>query len=355
MLVLIIIFYYLMEYLSLFLGCEMRNLIRIVFCVILVLVAGRMWLKQRAADEAFNRHEALIAETNECIAMGEWNCAERNVRSLMEESPNDTNLQTHLAGILFEQERYEECRQYISSLRFSNEELKKIDQKAVLLMREMEELGIERSMHFRVEFDGHPNKSDVMEALAVLEVAYDSLTHLFDFRPENKMSLVLHETADYQGVGPRPDWVGAVFDGKLRVPVNLMQMQAMYRPVLFHELTHSFVRAMTRANVPLWLNEGIAQVVDASRNDEPKSMGPAPSLKILTEPFVNQQNKDVAVKLYWYSQKMVEELLKRDPRSSSADFSKFRACMQDLRGLGVDGALQKHYGVTAEQLLEAVK
>ena len=353
--VLTVFFYYLMEYLSLFFDCKMRNIVRVFFCVILILFAGRMWLKQRAADEAFNRHETLVAEATECIATGDWKCAERNIRSLMQESPNDTNLQTHLAGILFEQERYEECQTYIAGLKFSNDDLKYLEQKSASLLREMAELGIERSMHFRVEFEGRPKKSDVMEALAVLEVAYDSLTHLFDFRPENKMSLVLHETADYQGFGPRPDWVGAVFDGKLRVPVELMQMQAMYRPVLFHELTHSFVRAMTRANVPLWLNEGIAQVVDASRNDEPKPMGPAPSLKTLTEPFVNQQNKDVAVKLYWYSQKMVEELLKRDPRSSSADFSKFRACMQDLRGLGVDGALQKHYGVTAEQLLEAVK
>ena len=77
-------------------------------------------------------------------------------------------------------------------------------------------------MHFRVEFERNPSKSDVMEALAVLEVAYDSLCNLFDFRPENKMSLVLYRSREYQGMGPRPDWVAAVFDGKLRVPVEMM-------------------------------------------------------------------------------------------------------------------------------------
>ena len=90
-----------------------------------------------------------------------------------------------------------------------------------------------------MEFEGNMSKVDVMEALAVLEVAYDSLCTLFDFRPENKLSLVLYRSQEYQGVGPRPDWVAAIFDGKLRVPVEMMHYREIYRPVLFHELTHS--------------------------------------------------------------------------------------------------------------------
>jgi len=120
-------------------------------------------------------------------------------------------------------------------------------------------------------------------------------------------------------------------------------------------LTHAFVRAMTRKNIPLWLNEGIAQVVDASRNGEPRPAGPEPSITALTEPFVKESRTDVAVKLYWYSQRMVEELLKRDPKSASADFSTFRDCIRDIRKLGVDESLRKYYGVTTAQLLEAVK
>ena len=52
---------------------------------------------------------------------------------------------------------------------------------------------MEKSMHFRLEFDGTPTKKDVMEALAVLEVAYDSLSNLFGFMPENKICVVLYE------------------------------------------------------------------------------------------------------------------------------------------------------------------
>lgn len=328
----------------------MKNLISIVIGIIVLLVGARWYMQQSAAKEAFDKHEALIAETNECLEMAEWNCAEKNVRALLKESPDDQNLQLHLAGILYEQERYEECIAYIQSRNFTNADFDFLKQKSESLIREMQELQLERSMHFRVEFEGRPARKDIMEALAVLEVAYDSLCHLFDFRPENKMHLVLYESSQYQGVGPRPEWVGAVFDGKLRIPVNVMAYREIYRPMFFHELTHAFVRAMTRYHVPLWVNEGIAQVIDASRTGNPRPEGAAPSVGALTTPFVNENSTAVAVKLYWYSQAMVERLLARN-----ASLVHFRDFIQNMRSLGDDKALQKYYGVTVQQLLDEVK
>ena len=298
------------------------------------------------------KREALINEANDCLATGDWKCAEKNVRELLKAEPNDSNLQMHMAGIFFEQERYKECVQYIESLNFRNEDLNYLVEKSNLLEKEMESLGVEKSMHFRLEFDGRPSKKDVMEALAVLEVAYDSISNLFGFMPENKISVVLYEAVDYQGVGERPDWVAAVFDGKLRVPVNMMAYREVYRPVLFHELTHAFVRAMTRAHVPLWMNEGIAQVIGASKKEVERPSGGAPSLKSLTEPFVNESNTATAIKLYWYSLRMVENMLSRGGEDA---FRKFAKCLQDLRKLKTDEALQKYFGTTSKELLESVR
>ena len=328
----------------------MKNLVYIIICFIVLLMGVRWFMQQSAAKEAFDKHEALIVETNECLEMGEWNCAEKNVRTLLKETPDDQNLQLHLAGILYEQERYEDCIAYVKSRKFKHEDLNYLLQKSESLIHEMQTLGLERSMHFRVEFEGRPSRNDVMEALSVLEVAYDSLCHLFDFHPENKMHLVLYESSQYQGVGPRPEWVGAVFDGKLRIPVNVMAHREIYRPMFFHELTHAFVRAMTRYHVPLWVNEGIAQVIDASRTGMARPEGGAPSIEALTTPFVNENNTGTAVKLYWYSQAMVERLLARN-----ASLTHFRDFIQSMRTLGDDEALKKFYGVTAKQLLEEVK
>lgn len=328
----------------------MRNLIITFLSMILVALGVKLFVAKNAEKAEFIRHETLVNEAMECLGAADWKCAENAVRGLLCDAPHDTNLQLHLAGILFEQERYEDCIRLIDSLGYADGDFGFLKKKSAQLIREIDELGVERSMHFRVEFERNPSKSDVMEALAVLEVAYDSLCNLFDFRPENKMSLVLYRSREYQGMGPRPDWVAAVFDGKLRVPVEMMHYREIYRPVLFHELTHSFVRAMTRAKVALWINEGIAQVIDGSRTQNPRPSGAAPSLNSLIEPFVKEPSADVAERLYWYSQKMVERLLARNP-----DFVHFREFIQSLRTMETDEALLKFYGVKTAQLLDEVK
>ena len=329
----------------------MKNLKPVILFVVLLLalVWGLRVFKERAAEaEAFERLEALVKEANECLEVSEWNCAEESVRKLLVQTPDDKNLQLHLAGILFEQERYDDCIAYVDSLGYESKDLTYLRQKSELLKRELATLGLERSMHFRVEFEGRPSRRDVMEALSVLEVAYDSLCNLFDFRPQNKMHLVLYPSTPFQGVGPRPDWVGAVYDGKIRVPVNVMEYPDYYRPMFFHELTHAFVRAMTRYKVPLWINEGMAQTIDARKM--PKPSGCAPSLESLTEPFVNESRRGEAEKLYWYSERMVRGMLSRNE-----SFVHFREFVQSLRSLGVEKALEQYYSVSAEQLLNEVK
>ena len=51
---------------------------------------------------------------------------------------------------------------------------------------------------------------------------------------------------------------------------------------------------------------------------------------------------------------MVEELLRIGGGGTDV-FRKFTLCMQDVHRLGFDKALQTHFGVTAERLLESVK
>lgn len=326
------------------------NIVRIAAALLVAALGVHTFKKMAAEKEAFDVHEKRIAETNECFEAADWLCVEKNVRALLLETPNDKNLHLHLAGALFEQERYEDCIKFVDSLGYADKDFEFLQKKSKALLQEMESLQLERSMHFRLEFEGQPSRADVMEALAVLEVAYDSLCRLFEFYPENKMSLVLYQSAAYQGIGPRPDWVGAVFDGKLRVPVNVMQYREVYRPMLFHELTHAFVRSMTRAKVPLWINEGVAQVVDASRSEMTRPEGGAPTLESLTEPFVNEKSTANATRLYWYSEKMVRGLLKRN-----GDFTHFRKFVQSIRKEGADQALKNFYSVTAEQLLNEIR
>ena len=330
----------------------MKKIVIGFVCVLLVLFCGqkiRGYLAERSAVEKYNR---FISETQECLDSREWKCAERNVRHLLEKMPSDTNLQLHLSGILFEEERYEECMAYIAGLKFKHPDLEFLSRKSAQLLREMRELGIENSGHFRLELEGRFSREDVMEALSVLEVAYDSLGGLFHFYPEDKFHVVLYRSSEYQGIGPRPDWVGAVFDGKIRIPVGIMQVRNVYRPMFFHELSHAFVRAMTRAKIPIWLNEGIAQVIDGSRAGKEKPLGNSPTIRELTEPFVNRKSRSEVEILYWYSERMVQVML-RNSRTAEP-FLKIRNCLRDLKSLGIDASLKKHFGMTSEEILASV-
>src|SRR5881296_204807 len=53
-------------------------------------------------------------------------------------------------------------------------------------------------------------------------------------------------------------------DGKLRIPIQgVTSMTPELQRVLKHELTHSFVRFMVGDRCPSWLNEGLAQLMEA--------------------------------------------------------------------------------------------
>lgn len=81
-----------------------------LFVVVLLCIVSSKKLAE------IEKREALINEANDCLATGDWKCAEKNVRELLKAEPNDSNLQMHMAGIFFEQERYKECVQYIDYL-----------------------------------------------------------------------------------------------------------------------------------------------------------------------------------------------------------------------------------------------
>lgn len=325
-----------------------------IVCIIGFVVIGVILLhhyKSFMNDiESTTDYNKTVQEFNECLEAFDWQCAEKKVRILLKSDPTDTLLQNNLAAVLLEQEKYMDCISYVNSLNRRSASLDLVKEKAALLQRELEELQLEKSYHFRLEYDGRPSRQNVMEALSVLEVAYDSISSLFQFEPANKLSVVLYQANEHTGVGARPDWVGAIYDGKLRVPENIMSYRAAYRPMLFHELTHSFVRGMTHGNVPQWINEGIAQVIDGSRSRMSRPSGTAPSIKELSEPFVKENNRNQAEKLYWYSLNMVEGMLARNE-----SFVHFRNFIQEMNRLGVDAAMKKYYSVTAEQLLSEVE
>jgi len=123
------------------------------------------------------------------------------------------------------------------------------------------------SGHFALHYEGKQT-TDVLrrEILDTLESHYKDLVGELGVAPRQTISVSLYTTQSFFDVTQSPGWSGAVYDGKLRIPVDgLVGVTSELSRVLKHELTHAFINQITHGRCPQWLNEGIAQAL------EPKS------------------------------------------------------------------------------------
>ncbi|HXM61234.1 MAG TPA: tetratricopeptide repeat protein [Terriglobales bacterium] len=120
------------------------------------------------------------------------------------------------------------------------------------------------SSHFTLRYEGKQTSEALRgQLLASLESEYDDLVRELGIAPRNNIPVVLYTEQSFFDVTQAPSWSGAVFDGKLRIPINgLTSVTPELARVLKHELAHSFISQLSGGRCPQWLNEGIAQAVE---------------------------------------------------------------------------------------------
>ena len=120
------------------------------------------------------------------------------------------------------------------------------------------------SSHFTLRYEGKRTPDALRSQLvATLESEYDDLVRELGIAPRNNIPVVLYTEQSFFDVTQAPSWSGAVYDGKLRIPINgLTSVTPELARVLKHELAHSFISQLSGGRCPQWLNEGIAQAVE---------------------------------------------------------------------------------------------
>lgn len=120
------------------------------------------------------------------------------------------------------------------------------------------------SSHFSLHFEGRQT-SDAFrtQLLSTLESEYDDLVRELGIAPRNTITVILYTEQQYFDVTQAPSWSGAVYDGKLRIPVRgIDSVNSDLARVLKHELTHCFINQLAVGRCPQWLNEGVAQAME---------------------------------------------------------------------------------------------
>jgi hypothetical protein len=144
--------------------------------------------------------------------------------------------------------------------------LKQLEQ----LSKSEEGMWTDESEHFQVSYDGE--RSDLLGGASqitfALEGAYQQFGEYFGFYPvENgraKIRVVLYKKQGFHEATGIGHWAGGLYDGAMRVPVeNLQKEKTSLVRVMRHELAHAFVHESGGRDVPGWLNEGLAQRLEA--------------------------------------------------------------------------------------------
>ncbi len=165
-----------------------------------------------------------------------------------------------------------------------------------------QEMGQEVRGHFQLSFaDGGQTATLATVILETLEDAYAELGSELAYYPDVRVPVLLYSRKDFSAVTNSPDWAGAVYDGKIRLPVGGMHhMTDQLAAVLYHEYMHVIVHYLTNRHVPVWLNEGLAELAgrriyalpleDLHRASEAKKFI---SWDVLSEPFTGLADNKV--------------------------------------------------------------
>jgi tetratricopeptide (TPR) repeat protein len=125
------------------------------------------------------------------------------------------------------------------------------------------------SSHFTLRYSGAAAPVLARDVLRTLELHFSAIESELNYSPPDSIGVVLYTQEAFADITKAPGWVGALNDGRIRVPVQgLSGVDQELSRILKHELTHSFVQQKTHGHAPTWVQEGLAQWMEGQRSGE---------------------------------------------------------------------------------------
>ena len=150
---------------------------------------------------------------------------------------------------------------------------------------------------FTVSFEGPEDAALASQALESLTRAYWRICDVFGAFPPKSIPVVLYTREQFRDVTRSPQWAAAAYDGIIRVPMRgAGEKGEDLDRVLAHEFAHALIRSLATRNLPTWLNEGLASVLESDdlgwATHIVGKAGFVPPLQRLTPPFAKLSGGD---------------------------------------------------------------
>jgi tetratricopeptide (TPR) repeat protein len=206
------------------------------------------------------------------MRQGEYARAAAALERALRIAPSDRNTLLMLAQVRLKQDRRPQAFDLLQRAKEAGASGPDLDKLLQQLSREVDAewnfVQLE-SRHFRVSFADDDDRRAVRQVLSALEDAYDTVGSKFDYYPEERTPVVLYTQQDFHAVTQTPDWAGAAFDGRIKLPVRgLTSDEPDLARVVAHEYAHSLVARLSDGPCPVWLNEGLAVWAEEVENGD---------------------------------------------------------------------------------------
>ena len=160
-----------------------------------------------------------------------------------------------------------------------------------------------RGTHAAVRYRGPSDEALARRVLERLERAYSRVGGMLGAYPSQPTSVVLYTREEFEEVTRLPSWTVAAYDGRIRLPLSGATDDpgdnAELDRVLTHELVHAIVATLAGRNAPVWLNEGLATLLEPAGSadvEAPLAQGRARfPLSRLHETFLRLDTRDARV------------------------------------------------------------
>lgn len=231
------------------------------------------------------------------LRQGNYSQAEDILSQARIKNENSADLEYLLGNSYYLQEKNELARRFLEhslALKY-RPEVEQLLRKIEGENRAEDNFKQANSLHFLVKYEGRQDHESLGTALlSSLEKSYNELETALDFSPHESIAVILYPDEVFRDITRTPNWVSALNDGKIRLPLKgITQIDETLKQMLKHELTHSFIRLKTGYSCPVWLNEGLAQVLagESWRDFLPifkkaASENKMPSLMSMERPFI---------------------------------------------------------------------
>ncbi|MEW6366494.1 MAG: peptidase MA family metallohydrolase [Acidobacteriota bacterium] len=213
---------------------------------------------------------------------------------------------------------------------------------------------VKRWSHFVLKSDAPQGEKVVNDIMELLVRAYDEDQRALGHAPPQDILVTLTSERNFFDITGAPEWAGGTNDGRIYLPIGgLVVVDDVVERIVRHELAHSFIHSLTKRNIPIWLNEGLAMHLSGESLDQripelaaQKAYSGLIPLSSLASSF-QQLSGAVATVAYSESLLLVTTLL---DAYGMTEMTRLLRMLGD--GVPFDEALRARYHMTQEELQE---